>query len=180
MQPLANRESMTRQQQPSPAELEHVDCPLCGRTNAEPLLKSTDYLSGERFTVVQCDTCTLAFVNPRPTAAAIGRYYPPAYYGNRHPLFKVRLMDLRRRKLGDVPAQQRVLDIGCGQGEFMEAMQRAGHTATGLSSAPIRRSRDPPVSTFATPASCQHSPMLLSTSSRCGTFSSICTRRAKC
>jgi len=32
------------------------------------------------FTVVRCLTCGLKYLNPRPTVAGIGRYYPPQYY----------------------------------------------------------------------------------------------------
>jgi SAM-dependent methyltransferase len=42
----------------------------------------------ENFTVVQCDNCTLLYLNPRPTTAEIGRYYPPTYYPATAPVSK--------------------------------------------------------------------------------------------
>src|SRR6266511_4364475 len=37
-------------------------------------------LSPDEFTIVRCEGCGLRYLNPRPTPAEIGRYYPERYY----------------------------------------------------------------------------------------------------
>lgn len=61
--------------------METVSCNLCGSDRAQPLLSSPDRRCGVEgtFSVVQCLSCGLIYLNPRPDASSIGRYYPSAY-----------------------------------------------------------------------------------------------------
>jgi len=61
---------------------ESVPCDLCGADDTEVLFTTTDRdmrVEG-LFPIVRCRRCGLVYVNPRPTQASIGRYYPALYY----------------------------------------------------------------------------------------------------
>jgi SAM-dependent methyltransferase len=149
--------------------VETVPCLLCGRTDARPVCSSADRLAAARgalphrddeatapdgrqptcgadgpatFTVVRCRGCGLAYLNPRPSAAEIGHYYPDDYHtarGARGPV--QRLEDAwRRRQFAEVvgwlaglrPARGRLLDVGCGAGELLEALRADGWAVSGV------------------------------------------------
>src|SRR5947209_19948119 len=69
-------------------EWEETPCLLCGSDRWTPLVESPDQAPGGLglwFVVVQCHECGLCFTNPRPTPAAIGRFYPNLYPPHRSP-----------------------------------------------------------------------------------------------
>ena len=122
--------------------------------------------SAARPRVVRCRACGLAYVNPRPTSAQIGKYYPADYAPYRHRDEKSRQRGVRGAMLrwaGGAPAvrpnamacaamrllslvrrpetfgfgvpyqgQGRLLDFGCGGGEFLRRMQSLGWSVTGV------------------------------------------------
>jgi len=114
------------------AGFETTPCNACGASTDTELFAATDHLSHEQFRVVRCSACGLAFVNPRPIAERIERYYPEMYYGKRHPLFPGLMMRLRVRKLPRLAGSPRLLDVGCGHGDFILACQRVGWTVAGV------------------------------------------------
>jgi SAM-dependent methyltransferase len=68
--------------------METVSCDLCGSCRAREVLRQGDLLheiSREIFTVVRCMDCGLGYLNPRPTAEEIGRYYPDQYFAPAEP-----------------------------------------------------------------------------------------------
>jgi SAM-dependent methyltransferase len=71
-------------------------------------------------------------VNPRPGADGIGGYYPDAYYGQRHPFLAGLMMRLRERKLPRLKGPGRLLDIGCGRGDFILYCRRHGWLVVGI------------------------------------------------
>lgn len=87
---------------PGPCDREIVACLLCGSGDDEPVVRQRDFStdeSDEMFTVVRCRSCGLQYLNPRPTLAGIGRFYPPRYYTTaaqprRIGRFKRRLMEV--------------------------------------------------------------------------------------
>ncbi len=121
-----------------------VDCPGCGSPDGRFELLATDPISGERFDTVRCERCGLIYVNPRPEGPLLASYYAVDYYGARHPIFKRFFMALRARKLGRPPAGARVLDIGCGRGDFLLAAESRGWKMAGVERAyaPIVRVLD--------------------------------------
>ncbi|BCA54236.1 putative SAM-dependent methyltransferase [Nitrospira sp. KM1] len=65
------------------AHLETMCCDLCRSSESDVILRLPDLLlrvTDEVFTIVRCRKCGLAYLNPRPTQAAIGTYYPTVYY----------------------------------------------------------------------------------------------------
>jgi ubiquinone/menaquinone biosynthesis C-methylase UbiE len=62
--------------------LEDVSCNLCGKSQADLLFEVADNITGkeQKFNVVRCRSCDLAYVNPRPVKDVIARYYPEDSY----------------------------------------------------------------------------------------------------
>jgi SAM-dependent methyltransferase len=129
-------------------ETEHIPCPLCSEQKERVLLTGRDRLHGVEgeFTLVQCRQCALIFLNPQPTLPTLSRYYPEDTYG---PHFKTsrqrnaphkplgyRLKRLWVRAIARIrplDQQTRLLDVGCGNGAFLLAMQQAkGVKGTGV------------------------------------------------
>ena len=64
--------------------MEYPTCELCRSGSAHAILRQRDLLhhvSAEEFTIVKCEGCGLLYLNPRPTEAEIGQFYPPQYFG---------------------------------------------------------------------------------------------------
>lgn len=126
-----------------------MPCNLCGGTAVEPLLTTTDRLCGGAavYHFVRCTGCGLIYVNPQPTWSTRAAHYPTAYRGY-HPLPAERSrlqqqgMDLgfakRYRLFADAAGQGRLLDIGCGNGDFLDWMaQQPGWQVVGMERNPV-------------------------------------------
>jgi 2-polyprenyl-3-methyl-5-hydroxy-6-metoxy-1,4-benzoquinol methylase len=120
--------------------MEQVICDLCGRDDACLFytLPDTNYGCQGTFRLVQCRGCRLVYQNPRPTAAEIGAYYLAAQY---HPFRAVweggtavpaPLHSQRAKMLTTKVGPGRVLDVGCGSGLFLLAMQKQGWQVAGV------------------------------------------------
>lgn len=109
-----------------------VPCPLCGGTKFRKRKEDcgTD--------VVQCSACGFLYINPQPTSEELEKLYSQEYYGDcaesvggslcfRLPVFQrgVRIID-------ELGKPGRVLDVGCGTGDFLELAKRAGWDAFGV------------------------------------------------
>lgn len=123
-----------------------VDCPQCRAGAGTELFEVAEPLSGDRFRVRRCDGCSLVFVSPRPDDERLAAYYPDEYYGSRHAIFHSISMSLRVLALPAAPpGGGRILDIGCGRGDFLRACRRKGWSVVGVEqdAAPILQ-MDPP------------------------------------
>ena len=134
---------MAEQPQVAP-QREQVGCNVCGASAATRLFDARDPLTDEQFTVVRCRSCGLSYVNPRPPAALLSHYYSEVYFGKRHPFFAELMMGLRVRALPHVARTPRLLDVGCGHGDFMLLCRRAGWEVVGVeqSHSPILEMRE--------------------------------------
>ncbi len=124
-------------------ELETVPCDLCGEREATSVLLGSDRRFGrpERYSVVQCRSCGLVRLNPRPTRNALAELYEREYPvllpdapGQRGE----RLRRLWHRLMGNyhdrvtAKAYGRVLDVGCGYGKFLFPLKEKGCEVYGL------------------------------------------------
>ena len=121
--------------------LEH--CPLCASTHLRPhyLTRDRHYGIPGNYRLAKCHECSLVFLNPLPTEAALSRLYPETYYayqsffGKTHFLkrlvktllfFRIGTKDPKFAEPG------RVLDLGCGSGKFLYAYREKGWRTFGV------------------------------------------------
>jgi SAM-dependent methyltransferase len=112
-------------------ELEEVDCPICEGSRGEPL-----HLEGS-FQMVRCPSCQFIFLNPRPTADALIRFYQKylpeeevsieSWERMMKPVFH-RAANL----LKQYGRKGRLLDVGTGFGFFLIEMKKRGWEAAGI------------------------------------------------
>jgi 2-polyprenyl-3-methyl-5-hydroxy-6-metoxy-1,4-benzoquinol methylase len=119
-------------------------CPVCGSEKSDHFLKSVDFfLSKEDYNIVSCNHCGFKFVNPRPDAGEIGKYYESIEYvshdaGKRNWLnflykrarkfsIKNKFTLVKRESTG-----VELMDIGCGTGEFIHYCKEKGFKVIGI------------------------------------------------
>jgi SAM-dependent methyltransferase len=120
-------------------ELETVACYVCGARESSPWAEENGFLA------VRCRMCGLIYVNPRPTRGSISRAAQSGLHAGSATVDetgardagKVKLYQRRLRALFEAGALAkrpgaRWLDIGCGFGEFLEALklESAGRLST--------------------------------------------------
>jgi SAM-dependent methyltransferase len=110
--------------------MENATCPLC-QSEGEALLTQRDLFCGleGEFGQRYCAACSVYFLSPRVPESEIGSYYPDIYvpYQKRsNPKFAAKVasamgLDTRRQRiLKRFVRRGRILDVGCGSGEFLE------------------------------------------------------------
>ncbi|MDX2248840.1 MAG: class I SAM-dependent methyltransferase [Bacteroidia bacterium] len=124
----------------------HQTCPVCDSTDIHPALTPSDHtVSGESFEVWHCQNCSFRFTQNIPVANEIGSYYQSEDYishsntrkGIVNQLYQiVREITLRgkRNLIQNLSGKKngRILDIGCGTGEFLGKMKNSGWETLGL------------------------------------------------
>jgi SAM-dependent methyltransferase len=99
-------------------ERETISCPVCRSAESSVLFSVTDSVierPEERWNIVRCPRCTLVYINPRPALENWLEYYrqPTSYYKSSPDDVSACINRLKKFKPG------RLLDIGCGQGGFL-------------------------------------------------------------
>lgn len=107
-------------------------CPVCAapvsarkvRYRAVP-----DYITEEKFDVVICKNCGMGMTSPMPDDQQIGRFYSASYRGDRHAFTDQMRIGLRSRAVAkNFPSgfRGKLLDIGCGSGNFALHQKKLG------------------------------------------------------
>lgn len=119
-------------------KLDHVDCCVCDSDGAEPVGVGYDFeylTSADEFVAMRCDSCGLVYLNPRPAVSEFETIYPSSYhafdfsekdFGFVH---KIRSWLESRRVLSwcrKLPADARIVDIGCGDGFHLRLLKQYG------------------------------------------------------
>jgi SAM-dependent methyltransferase len=101
--------------------LEHVSCDYCGSNIYKVRYRKPDdftWLNQFEFPVVECCSCGLVFVNPRPTEQSMQLYYPSNYHDNRDTESHTARYEIQTHFLPKL-TDEKVLDIGCARGDFL-------------------------------------------------------------
>ncbi len=112
-------------------EMEEVDCPICEGSKGASL-----HLEGS-FRMVRCPSCQFIFLNPRPTADSIFRFYQE-YLPEGGPSIESwdKMMKPVFHRAAHLLKQYRrngrLLDVGTGFGFFLDEMKKRGWETTGV------------------------------------------------
>lgn len=121
--------------------VETVACNLCGSNRHTFVYEMPDrrFFPGELFKIVECPECGLGFVNPRPTIAEIHKYYPSQYFEQPATISHDRYLRRRfaeeakyLRAMENGAGGQRLLDVGCANGDFPRFMAARGWLVEGV------------------------------------------------
>lgn len=123
-------------------------CRLCGGSEFKALFSAPAFdSSDERFELAECSRCGLVRTQPVLSDDQLTKYYVPSYYGGGNRKFSgvfeslIRVFNTRRARsilsiarrgsnaTGSMP---RVIDIGCGRGDLLRAMQSVGCECHGV------------------------------------------------
>ena len=116
----------------------NIRCIACSATEHQTLISLPDGPTGE-IQLKKCTSCRLQFLEPIPTEAEIAKYYGLPYFDAGYlRIFDQRLAQGRKQArivtVGRTPGH--VLDIGCGAGFFLAAMQGLGWKISGIEPSP--------------------------------------------
>lgn len=104
--------------------MEYVSCNLCGSAQSSLQYEGRDlvYRSAEdKFKIVKCQNCGLVYLNPRPEVRELGQYYPDSYKPFKNNFTGSRYNPPQNPK-------QKIVDVGCGSGNFLASLHRADPT----------------------------------------------------
>lgn len=108
---------------------EFVRCDLCGSEDHEIVYAKIDPVTKWEFYLVRC-SCGMAFVNPMPLGESLKLLYPGHYLDEKPGLDS--LYQKMISILESVNVGNRLLDIGCGSGEFIRYANERGWDAHGV------------------------------------------------
>ncbi|MEI7500581.1 MAG: methyltransferase domain-containing protein [Bacteroidota bacterium] len=120
------------------------NCPVCGNSIFTLFLDVKDhFLTKEEFSILKCDSCGFRFVNPRPDNINIGMYYQSEEYISHdaeksnflNRIYRLaRIISIRGkfRIIKKFCPGGKILDIGCGTGEFLHYCRQKGFEVTGV------------------------------------------------
>ena len=120
--------------------MNNITCRVCGEYKSFRKLwdlPDRHYISSERFPLVQCSKCGVAFLNPMPGSEELARHYPSVYYG-RPPQYPSLPYSFhwRRSQIIKKKATGEILDVGCGNGGFLTYMKERGWDVYGIDNSP--------------------------------------------
>ncbi len=110
-------------------------CPYCKVSNYTELYKTFD-IFGNNYGIVKCKECNARFLTPNPNAELLAQAYDDTYYGGTEDEEKFEgfiekgLNYFRKKRANKVAklanTKGKVLDIGCGNGQFLEQVSQFG------------------------------------------------------
>lgn len=113
-------------------------CCLCGVDDTEPVAVGADFeyrTAPDEFLAVRCRRCGVVYLNPRPSAAEMGRIYPNDYHAFQFRPAEFGLVYRVRRRLEArrllrwckaLPSDAKILDVGCGDGFHLGLLREFG------------------------------------------------------
>ncbi len=135
------------------------NCEFCSKNKFEFLFYAKDkhHNIPGKFKIVKCKSCGLIFINPQPQGKELERHYPKSYYSfskitkrrksklrvllynvyfNPHKgnyLLKFLFLPLKFYLRGTIISKsKKLLDVGCGSGQFLYEMKQLGLEVYGV------------------------------------------------
>ena len=128
---------------------EYANCPICGAEASTFFLDTFDRYTfpyKKNYRLEKCDVCGTLFVNPRPVPEDQDQFYPIDIlnpfleFETNHQDFFQKLyafvhpyaISWKRKQVEKIAGVGRVLDISCGNGDFLFSMRRHLWEVTGI------------------------------------------------
>lgn len=117
-------------------------CDVCGARSGRQLYTARDRLSKSResFPIAKCDGCDVLRTVPDLTPQQLAGYYPDDYWGDDEDPLEDWIRSSQREKTAFVRRSGlpggRVLDVGCGSGLFLRALDAATWERWGVETGP--------------------------------------------
>ena len=130
-----------------------VECPVCKSRSIKPFRTCKDFtVSHEKFSVKQCESCSLAITSPRPDTANLGKYYQSEEYishsgkssGLMGPVYTTArnfALNWKARIIAKDTKKGAALDFGCGTGEFLKTLKTNGWNVEGVEPSDVARQK---------------------------------------
>ena len=101
-------------------------CASCGGELRTQFERVRDPQTLETFSILECERCGLGHTDPQP--ADLAPYYGARYHGGRHSFTDAWCIARRLRFLKQATSLRagKLLDVGCGDGRFLEAARGKG------------------------------------------------------
>lgn len=126
--------------------IHYTRCPVCESAAIKDVMRVKDHtVSGEWFSIAECNACSLRFTQDVPDASSIAPYYRSDSYishtntargliNRLYHLVRKRTLAGKRNLVQQATGlvTGRLLDIGSGTGSFLHEMKRHGWETTGL------------------------------------------------
>ena len=99
-------------------------CPLCSSARCEIAEHAEP-----PYRVVRCSDCGLAYVDPIPAAGELSRHYNQDYYAewiSTQRKKRERMWARRLKSIENMANKGNILDVGCGEGLFLELAKQNG------------------------------------------------------
>lgn len=120
--------------------MKDVECALCGARESRIVYSGRDNRHGfdeQVYHVVRCRACGLVYLNPRPEESDMPRIYHQEYYRPETDASAHLASQPLSAKAGYVSGPPgKILDVGCGKGDFLHHMKNLGWTVTGVEFSP--------------------------------------------
>lgn len=120
------------------------NCPICNSTQFSPFLMCKDYtVSRETFQIISCNSCGFKFTNPRPEEEKLGEYYKSETYishsnskkgfiNSAYQIVRKYTLLKKLQLISKYYKTGKILDIGCGTGEFLNICKSAKWNTIGI------------------------------------------------
>jgi len=119
-------------------------CPICESPSQKKFLVCKDYtVSNKVFSIVECNSCGFRFTNPIPEEKEIGHYYKSKDYVSHsgtkkgiinsiYHLVRKHTLAQKKRLADSLSEEKKLLDIGCGTGDFINYLNKKKWNTLGL------------------------------------------------